>query len=75
MWSILGILSANTAYFVLSATGIGAVLMASYGVFSLIRWIGAAYLVWLGVMAFFGKSRLVDAPADGQRPRSARVCF
>ena len=48
----LGILAGNACYFTLSATGLGAILMASYDLFSLIRWIGAGYLVWLGVMAF-----------------------
>src|SRR5205085_8411867 len=48
----LGILTGNACYFALSATGLGAVLVASYEVFSLIRWLGAAYLVWLGISAF-----------------------
>ena len=49
VWSILGIIVAGTAWFVLSATGIGAVLTASYELFFAIKWIGVAYLVWLGV--------------------------
>jgi homoserine/homoserine lactone efflux protein len=62
----LGILAGNACYFVLSATGLGAILMASYDLFSLIRWIGAGYLVWLGVMAFSGTSSVITvAPATG----------
>ena len=49
IWSIGGILAANTVYFILSATGDGAILMSSYDLFFTIKWIGAAYLVWLGV--------------------------
>ncbi len=70
----LGILAGNACYFALSATGLGAVLVASYEVFSAIRWIGAAYLVWLGVSAFVGKSAvLAVAPARGVPPSRTRT--
>jgi homoserine/homoserine lactone efflux protein len=73
IWSIGGILAANTLYFVLSATGVGAVLMASYDLFFAVKWIGAAYLVWLGIAAFRGKSPMLSvrqgdvAPVGGFR--------
>lgn len=55
-WSALGILSGNLFYFVLSATGLGAVLITSYKTFRLLRWIGAAYLIWLGISLLRGKA-------------------
>jgi threonine/homoserine/homoserine lactone efflux protein len=74
IWSNLGILAGNTFYFVLSATGLGAVLLASYELFSAIRWLGAAYLVWLGVGAFRGRSAVFSAaPAAGAVERPGRM--
>jgi len=73
VWANLGILSANIVYFILSALGVGAILLASHSVFGAIRWIGAAYLVYLGVTAFIGKSRVLSvakpdaAPVSGVR--------
>jgi homoserine/homoserine lactone efflux protein len=73
IWSIGGILAANMVYFILSATGVGAILMASYDLFFAIKWIGAAYLVWLGVSAFLGKSKTLSirrgdaTPVHGSR--------
>src|SRR5262249_6398498 len=45
----LGILAANSAYFVLSGTGVGAVLATSRNLFLAIKWVVAGYLVCLGL--------------------------
>ena len=55
LWANAGILSGNTFYFALSATGIGALLLASQRLFIGIKWAGAAYLVYLGVKTFLDR--------------------
>ena len=73
IWSNVGILAGNTIYFILSAPGLGAILLASYDLFSAIRWIGAGYLIYLGISAFVGKSPMLSvatpdgAPVSGPR--------
>ena len=52
---ILGILAGNAVYFVLSALGLGALLMSSAVLFQIIKWVGAAYLVFVGLKMLFAK--------------------
>jgi len=61
IFASFGILAANAFYFLLSATGVGVVLAASHNLFLVIKWTGAAYLVYLGVSSFFGKHSIVPA--------------
>lgn len=53
----------------LSMLGIGALLLASASVFTLLKWAGAAYLVWLGVKLFRAGGTLeADPRADATPP-------
>jgi homoserine/homoserine lactone efflux protein len=57
---VCGVAFANVVYFVLSATGIAALIIASNLVFSIIKWVGVAYLIWLGINAIFSRSGMIN---------------
>ena len=59
-WSILGIEAGNVFYYGVSATGLGAVLLTSYKLFFAIKYLGAIYLVWLGIRTFLNSSATVS---------------
>jgi threonine/homoserine/homoserine lactone efflux protein len=70
--AMTGIVTGNTIYFVLSATSLGAILLASYEVFTLVRWVGAAYLVYLGLRALLGNHAALPEGAPQQSPANAK---
>ena len=61
----LGDLVAMTA----SLLGLGALVMASATAFAVVKWVGAAYLIWMGINMLRGASKaklggLIEVPAD-----------
>jgi homoserine/homoserine lactone efflux protein len=66
LWGNAGILSGNTFYFVLSALGLSAMLLASHEVFTIIKYLGAAYLVWLGIRTIRGSGLALRPDAHAE---------
>ncbi|RII43827.1 lysine transporter LysE [Galactobacter valiniphilus] len=62
-WGILGQQIALIIQVVIVAIGVGALVAASPAVLTVIRWLGAAYLVYLGVRMLLAKPTVPDAPA------------
>jgi homoserine/homoserine lactone efflux protein len=51
LFAAAGVESANTIYVLCSAAGLASLIAASGAAFEIIKWAGAAYLVWLGFQA------------------------
>ncbi len=73
--AILAILVANSIYFALSATGIGALLASSSRFFFAAKWLGAAYLVYLGARAILGHHSVVPAEEHATIPTGSWRLF
>ena len=73
-----GIVGCNTFYFLLSALGVAAVILASGRLFTALKWIGAAYLVWLGLRMLWSRAaptRGSGGSAGALAARGARARF
>lgn len=72
MFALLGICCATALYFGLSATGIASLIVASNTLFQIIKWIGVAYLFYLGLTALFSKSGglVLKSGAPKRKPSS-----
>jgi threonine/homoserine/homoserine lactone efflux protein len=66
----LGILTANALYFAVSATGVAAIIVASSRLFAVLKWIGAIYLIWVGLRMLWSRSREPLAVSPRRVPRS-----
>ncbi|GAB06771.1 LysE family translocator [Gordonia amarae] len=61
LWTTAGILTANVVQAGAVVTGLGAIIAHSQPVFLTIKWIGVAYLIYLGITAIVAALRYSDA--------------
>jgi homoserine/homoserine lactone efflux protein len=65
-----GILSANAIYFALSATSLGALIATSGRFFVIAKWLGAAYLIYLGIKSLIDAGAGKGVSLNGGTPQS-----
>jgi threonine/homoserine/homoserine lactone efflux protein len=53
--SVLGVQTGALVHIAFAALGVSAILASSAVAFSVVKWLGAAYLVWLGLKRIFGR--------------------
>ena len=75
--TMAGCMTALLAMMSISAAGLGALLQAFPAVFDVLRWIGAAYLAYLGVRSWRAPvhEHASDAPQHAARPAKAGALY
>jgi homoserine/homoserine lactone efflux protein len=63
MWNIAGLITGILFVLVVVAAGLGALLATSTVAFTVVKWLGVAYLVWLGVQQWRAPVLAIDADA------------
>lgn len=69
-----GVLAGTLVHAVISALGLSAILAQSAALFELIKWLGALYLIWIGVQAIRTAGH-VPTNTDGVSKLAARGAF
>jgi threonine/homoserine/homoserine lactone efflux protein len=65
--SVLGVQTGAMVHIAFAAVGLSAILASSALAFSVVKWFGAAYLVWLGLRRIFGRDEEEDVTVEPAR--------
>ncbi|NSX56502.1 LysE family translocator [Parasulfitobacter algicola] len=66
VFQMFGMMVATAIYFVMSATGLAALILASNLVFQIIKWVGVGYLIYLGLTALLSRSGGLSVAPTGK---------
>ena len=70
--TVAGVALGDLVAMTLSLAGLGAILAASSAVFTILKWIGAAYLLYLGIRLWRAKPSLALESASRSRAEAVR---
>ena len=71
--SVLGVELGTLVHVVFAAAGLSAIVASSATAFSVVKWLGAAYLVWLGLQNILARGGEDEAPPTGGETSLPRV--
>jgi homoserine/homoserine lactone efflux protein len=74
VWNGVGMQAANLIIVTIVSLGLGAVLLASETLFTAVKWIGVAYLLYLGIVTWRSPPRTFEEDT-GDTARSGREVF
>jgi homoserine/homoserine lactone efflux protein len=74
LWNGVGMQAANMILVAIVSLGLGAILLASETLFTAVKWLGVAYLVYLGIATWRSRPRGFEDDRD-DRARTAREVF
>src|SRR5699024_4776346 len=75
VYSSLGISGGIIVHTLFAALGLSVILAKSAVVFSVIKYLGAVYLVYLGIKAFCSKNNMMVSEGFGKKDESNWKCF
>jgi threonine/homoserine/homoserine lactone efflux protein len=75
VYSAIGVILGILVHTALAAFGVGAILAASEGLFLLLKLVGAAYLLYLGLRLMFSRTQDVGLATGGNAMRPASLVW
>ena len=73
LWNILGLELGIMLVLIIVAVGVGAVLVASETAFTIVKWLGVGYLVWLGIQQWRAPAAPIALDGEVARGGTARA--
>jgi homoserine/homoserine lactone efflux protein len=74
LWNGVGMQAANLILVAIVSLGLGAILLASEAMFTAVKWLGVAYLVYLGIVTWRAPAKGFEEDRD-DHARTAREVF